>query len=198
MGVEVQVGWRWDPQDIQDAQFLNTCEDHSAWTFKTFNQDIQHLNTPGFEVQHKYKLPARWWRSKTPGERGDGDHLILSDDAFSRPWHMGEEVQVGWWWDPQAIQVFKTFKISKPSIPEDRRGRSRGLVVGSSRYSRPSPQHVRFDGSVEVQVAGTLEEVEDAARNGEMRIISLSRYVPREGEGSGGFALPSCEPQWAW
>ena len=58
---------------------------------------------------------------------------------------------------------FKTFKISKTS------------------WARLS---------VEVQAAGTLVEVEDAARS-EMGIISVQRYVTREGEGLSGWAPPA-------
>ena len=56
------------------------------------------------------------------------------------------------------------------------------MVVGSSKHFIQDIQDLdtsRIRRSVQVQVAGTLVEVEDAARRGD----AVPRYVPREGEG---------------
>ncbi|KAJ3477024.1 hypothetical protein NLI96_g10747 [Meripilus lineatus] len=95
-------------------------------------------------------------------------------------------------WDGGGVfNIFKTFKISKPSMPEDHGSwrnpqylKTIEVQVGrwwdpqdTSRHPRhPRPQHLntsRIRWSVQVQAAGTSVEVENAARKGEMGIISF-------------------------
>ncbi|KAJ3476535.1 hypothetical protein NLI96_g11089 [Meripilus lineatus] len=81
----------------------------------------------------------------------------------------------------KRFKAFKTFKIPKSSIPEDRRAwRFKWDGGGTFKTFTQDIQDLNASGIrwlVQVQVAGTLVEVEDAVRKEEMGVISVPRRI---------------------